>query len=125
VLVANWEGEPDLLRNDSPNSGHWLRLRLEGTHGNRSAIGARVVVAGGGRTQVQEVRSGGSYCSQSELPLTFGLGPAAAADRITVRWPGGGTEVWETLAAGTEHRLVEGKGRREEGARRRGGERPQ
>lgn len=105
VLVANWRDEPDLLRNVTRQHGHWLRLALEGTRCNRSAIGARVEVTAGGRTQVQEVRSGGSYCSQSELALTYGLGAAPQAERVRVRWPGGGVQEWTGLAADQTHTL--------------------
>lgn len=107
VLVANWRDEPELLRNELAAPGHWLRLTLEGRHANRSAIGARVTVRAGGREQVREVGSGGSYCSQSELALTFGLGAAARADEVRVEWPGGGRLARRDLAAGREYRLVE------------------
>jgi hypothetical protein len=108
VLIANWRDEPDLLRNEGPGAPgaarHWLRLRLRGARCNRLAIGARVEVAGGGRTQVQEVRSGGSYCSQSELTLSFGLGADTTAAAL-VRWPGGGETAWTGLRADREHLL--------------------
>jgi hypothetical protein len=105
VLAGNWKDVPDLLRNESTPTGRWLRLRLEGRRCNRSAIGARVSVTAGGRTQVQEVTSGGSYCSQSELTLTFGLGAARTAERVEVRWPGGGVSHWERLSGDSEHVL--------------------
>lgn len=107
ILVENCRGEPDLLRNDSRSHGTWLRLDLKGTRCNRAAIGARVEVTAGGRSQVQEVRSGGSYCSQSELTLTFGLGERHSAERVRVSWPGGKQQTWVNLAAGETHRLVE------------------
>lgn len=105
VLVNNWRGEPDLLRNDVRDRGHWLRLTLVGSKCNRSAIGARVEVTSGGRTQVQEVRSGGSYCSQSEFALTFGLGVSLVAEMVRIHWPGGGTDTWDRLPAGRAHTL--------------------
>ena len=80
-------------------AGHWLLLQLVGTRSNRSAIGARVTVSAGGRTQVDEVRSGGSYLSQSDLRLHFGLGSAARADSIAVRWPSGQKTVLKDVAA--------------------------
>jgi hypothetical protein len=64
-----------------------------------------VTVTAGGRAQVQEVTSGGSYCSQSDLALTFGLGEAQVAERVEVRWPGGGVSRWENLAGDREHAL--------------------
>jgi hypothetical protein len=109
LLVNNWGEAPDLLRNDVPPRGRWLRLKLEGTRCNRAAIGARVEVTAGERTLVQEVRSGGSYCSQSDLPLTFGLGTEATAS-VRVAWPGTkGSEVWDALPADREHTLKEGE----------------
>lgn len=115
VLVSNWRGEPDLLRNDfrpGRDGRHWLRLLLEGRRCNRAAIGARVEVRCGGRVEVQEVRSGGSYCSQSELALRFGLGDAARVDQVRVRWPGGAVERWSNVRADGTWRLVEGSGRK-------------
>ena len=68
-------------------------LKLEGTKSNRSAIGARVRVTAGGMVQTAEVRSGGSYLSQSDLRLHFGLGAATKVDRVEIAWPGGGKQV--------------------------------
>jgi enediyne biosynthesis protein E4 len=115
ILVNNWRGAPDLLRNDFPNRGHWLRLALAGTRCNRSAIGARVEVTVSGRSQVQTVQSGGSYCSQSDLVLTFGLGQASPAGMVRVVWPGGGIDTWEGLPAGRAHSVREGVGRQRVG----------
>jgi hypothetical protein len=74
-------------------------LKLAGSRSNRSAIGARVAVTAGGRTQIDEVRSGGSYLSQNDLRLHFGLGSAERADSISVRWPSGGKTVLKDVAA--------------------------
>jgi hypothetical protein len=89
VLTANG-GPARLLRNEGGAGHHWLRLRLEGDgkRSNRSAIGARVQVEGGGSVWRREVVSGRGYLSQSELTLTFGLGKTDKVDRVTVRWPG-------------------------------------
>jgi hypothetical protein len=73
-------------------------LKLIGTRSNRSAIGARVALSTGGHTQVDEVRSGGSYLSQSDLRLHFGMGSAARADSIAVRWPSGQKTVLKDVA---------------------------
>jgi enediyne biosynthesis protein E4 len=110
ALIANWRGEPDLLRNVSPGDNRYLTVRLVGTRSNRDAIGARVTVVAGGRTQVREVRSGGSYCSQNDLRLTFGLGAAELAETVTVRWPGGGTEVRRDVPANRRVDWIEGEG---------------
>ncbi len=108
LVVNNWKEAPDLLRNDLARAGHWLRLRLQGTGKNRAALGARVRVTAGGRSQTQEVCSGGSYASQSDAALTFGLGDAASA-RVEVTWPAQKiAEVWEPLAGDREHRLRPG-----------------
>lgn len=112
VLVANWKDEPDLLRNTYAGPGHWLRLSLRMRGRNPFAVGARVELQVGGHTQVQEVRSGGSYLSQDELALTFGLGSAASADRVRVRWPNGMWETWENPVGDRLHLLREGSGGR-------------
>jgi enediyne biosynthesis protein E4 len=88
VITAN-NAPAVLLRNDGGNGNNWLRVRLVGTKSNRDGIGAKVTVRAGGHRQTNVVRSGSSYCSQSELPLTFGLGAATAADSIEVVWPSG------------------------------------
>jgi hypothetical protein len=109
LILGNWRSEPDLLRNDLNAPGrsrrHWIRLALEGKRCNRSGIGARVEVTAGARTQVQTVLSGDSYCSQSDLAPTFGLGDADRADRVRVRWPGGGESELKGLAADTTHHI--------------------
>lgn len=90
-VVVNQQNEaPSLLRRASPPSGqHWVSLRLVGVKANRSAIGARVRLASGTLVQTAEVRSGGSYLSQSDLRLHFGLGSQTKVDRVEIVWPGG------------------------------------
>jgi hypothetical protein len=87
VLVTNVSGSPALLRNDGGNEGHWLQIYLVGQR-QRDALGARVVVTAGGRRQVRERQSGGSYLASHDPRLHFGLGAARQAD-IEVRWPDG------------------------------------
>ena len=99
VLVNNQNETPSLLKSAGPPPGHWLILKLEGTHSNRSAIGARVKVTAGGHTQFQAVQSGGSYLSQNDLRLHFGLGTAAIVDRIEVQWPAGTRQSIVRIAA--------------------------
>jgi hypothetical protein len=89
VLINNQNEAPSLLKATTPPPGHWVILKLEGTRSNRSAIGARVKLTAGGRTQYQAVQSGGSYLSQSDLRLHFGIGAASKVDRIEVQWPAG------------------------------------
>ena len=78
-----------LTRNDPPPGHHWLRLKLVGTKSNRDAIGAWVKVRAGSITQTRQVMPTRSYLSQSELPLTFGLGAATRVDELEITWPGG------------------------------------
>jgi hypothetical protein len=86
-----------------------LLVKLIGTKTNRSAIGSRVSIEAGERRQVQEVRSGGSFCSQSDLRLHFGLGAAKDA-RVRVRWLGGAEETFERVAVNRLVVIQEGKG---------------
>ena len=110
VLVANVAAEPTLMRNDGA-SGHWVRLRLAGRDSNRAGIGTRVEVTSGGRVQTDEVRSGASYLSQSDLRLHFGLGTATSIERVVVYWPSGRVEEYADLGIDRDHLLVEGKGK--------------
>jgi hypothetical protein len=87
VLVLNMNDPPSLLRNDGGNKNNWIKIKLIGTKCNRTAIGARVVLTTGDHTQMDEVRSGGSVMSQSDLRLHFGLGQKKVVDVIEVRWP--------------------------------------
>jgi hypothetical protein len=93
VAVTANNGPARLFRNDGGNRNHYLRVRTVGTASNRDGIGARVTVTAGGRRQWAVVKTGSSYCSQSELPLTFGLGATAARPRVEVRWPSGRVDV--------------------------------
>jgi len=111
VVVNNVHDGPDLfrLRSDAPN--HWLSVKLVGKTSNRSAIGARVRCAAGGTVWTEEVRGGGSYLSQNDLRVHFGLGGAAKVDRLEVRWPKGLEETWTDVAADRILTLEEGSGR--------------
>jgi enediyne biosynthesis protein E4 len=91
VVVINLNEPPSLLRNDVSGQGHWLKVLLEGTKSNRSAIGARVIAQYGGRSHAQEVTAQSSFYSANDRRLHFGLGAAASAD-LTVRWPNGSIE---------------------------------
>jgi hypothetical protein len=87
VLILNMNDPPSLLRNDGGNAQNWIKLKLIGTKCNRTAIGARVRVVTGTHAQMDEVHSGGSVMSQSDLRLHFGLGKAQLIDLIEVKWP--------------------------------------
>ncbi len=99
VLVMNMNAPPSLLRNDARSGHHWVTVRLEGTRSNRQGIGATVLVTSGGRTQARAVLSQTSYYSVDDLRPSFGLGDATVADRIEVRWPSGGVDVVNAVAA--------------------------
>ena len=99
ALVNNQNETPSLLRLGRKPSNHWIELKLEGVKSNRSAIGARVWVTAGGFVQTAEVRSGGSYLSQNDLRLHFGLGGAVKVDKIEIAWPGGGMQTETSLVA--------------------------
>jgi hypothetical protein len=86
-----------------------IRFRLQGTESNRDGIGALVRIDYGGRTASRTVRSGSSYLSQSELPVTFGIGRRESIDRAVIRWPNGRTEEFRNLKAG-RYDCLEGKG---------------
>ena len=93
IAINNQNEPPSLLKDQTTPPGHWIILNLVGTRSNRSAIGARVAVTANGRTQIDEVRSGGSYLSQNDLRLHFGLGNATAIDLIEIHWPSGTRQV--------------------------------
>ncbi|MDQ2900278.1 MAG: CRTAC1 family protein, partial [Acidobacteriota bacterium] len=93
ILINGQNERPALLEQQRVSANHWIAFKLTGTKSNRSAIGATVSLTAGGQTQSAEVRSGGSYLSQSDFRLHFGLGKAAIADKIEVRWPGGGRTI--------------------------------
>jgi hypothetical protein len=87
VLVLNLNDLPSLLRNDGGNKQNWIKIKLLGTKCNRTAIGARVRVITGKHTQMDEVHSGTSVMSQSDLRLHFGVGQVETVDAIEVKWP--------------------------------------
>jgi hypothetical protein len=105
LLVSSLDDTPTLLRNEQKTGHHFVAFRLEKEGRNRFAIGARVTVAGGGRRQVREVRSGGSYLSQSDLRPSFGLGRYAGPVDVEVRLPGGARWRFPGLAGDRLHRL--------------------
>jgi len=111
VAISNVNDLPDLFRVTGASAHHWTTLTLVGTKSNRNAIGARVRCTSGGIVQSQEVRGGGSYLSQNDFRVHFGLGNAARLERVDVRWPNGLEESWESLPVDTFHVLKEGSGR--------------
>jgi len=110
IVVLNVGEPPLLLLNTNKIPNHRVLFRLEGTKSNRAAIGARVTIHAGGMTQFDEVRGGGSYLSQNDLRLHFGLGSAAKIDSVEVRWPTGKMESFKDVAADRIYTIVEGQG---------------
>ena len=98
VLISTNNGPAYLFRNDGGNRNHWLNVRLVGTRSNRDGIGAVVRVQSAGGKQWNMVRSGSSYCSQSDLALTFGLGKDTSA-QVEVEWPSGARQQFKDVQA--------------------------
>jgi hypothetical protein len=110
LLLTTNNGSAYLYRNDQLAGNRSVRLQLVGTKSNRDAIGAAVHLHCNGQVQSRFVRSGSSYLSQSELPLTFGLGKADHIEKIVVDWPSGKTEEYSKLKSGNTYQLTENKG---------------
>lgn len=106
VLTVNG-GSARLFRNDGGNKNHWIRLRLVGTKSNRDALGAKVALSAGGKTQQRQLFPAKGYLSSVELPLTFGLGANEKADVIRIVWPSGAKSELKNLAAGKLHVVKE------------------
>ena len=107
VLVNCINDVPQLLRCDSRGKHGWLKVKTVGVKSNRTGIGARIYCTAGGRRQMDEVRSGGSYLSQSDLRVHFGLGTATTAD-LEIRWPSGVVDRIRGVKANQVLRVVEG-----------------
>ena len=116
VLVTTNHGPAYLYRNDLRNGNRSIRFRLRGTRSNRDAIGATVRLYAGGERFSRLVRSGSSYLSQSELPVTFGVGRRDRIERAVILWPSGREEEYKNLRAGRRYVCIEGEGIREESA---------
>jgi hypothetical protein len=109
VIVANQRGPLLVYTNTVTPGRHWIGFELEGTASNRSAIGARVEVQWSGQRQVQEVSGGSGFSAQNQRRLHFGLGPAAAVERVTIRWPSGKTDTLERPEIDRLHRVKESR----------------
>jgi len=110
VLINNVYAKPSLLVNGTHYNNHWVTFKTEGTRSNRDGIGAKISVKAGGRTSVDEVRSGSSYISQNDLRVHFGLGLASKIDGVEVRWPSGLVEHFDRFSVDGIHVLKEGSG---------------
>ncbi|ABF39922.1 ASPIC/UnbV [Candidatus Koribacter versatilis Ellin345] len=109
VIISNMNERPLLLVNEVKYSNHWIAFKAIGTKSNRSGIGAKIQVTAGKRVFVNEVRSGSSYNSSSDLRVHFGLGTATSVDTVEVRWPSGETERF-TAKVDQVNTLKEGSG---------------
>ena len=113
VVINNADSKPTILKNVAAPVGHWLALRLVGDVGKKSprdAIGAIVYVTTGKVRQRQDVISGGSYASQNDLTLHFGLGAATSVDKVEVKWPDGSSETVNIPGIDRKLTVIEGKG---------------
>ncbi len=110
AVISNMNALPSLLVNQVRSSNHWIGLKTVGTKSNRDGIGARVTLKVGARLLVNEIRSGSSFDSNSDMRMHFGLAAATKIDWIQVRWPSGLTERFENVAVDTIQTLKEGSG---------------
>jgi hypothetical protein len=111
LLLVDEEGPARLLQNVVKSANHWLGIRLVGTHCNRDAIGARVLVTAGGRTLLRDQQLAGGYLSAHDPRLHFGLGSAAKVDKIVVKWPDGHVDTVKDVPADRYIEITEGRRR--------------
>ena len=110
AVISNMNAHPNLLVNQVKSKNHWIAFRMIGTKSNRDGIGARVTLNAGGRERVDEVRSGSSYSSSSDMRVHFGLAQTEKIDFVDVRWPSGLQERFTGLPVDSIHELKEGMG---------------
>jgi enediyne biosynthesis protein E4 len=110
IVVENLEGEPMILQTQGGPRNHWVSFELEGAKGNRLALNARIRATAGDLVQLDQVQSGGSYLSQSDLRIHFGLGGHEKVDKLEVFWPSGKVETLTNVVADHFYILKEGEG---------------
>lgn len=110
IVIENLKGQPTILRPQGGESNHWVSFELEGTKSNRLALNARVKIYAGDLVQTEEVRSSGSYLSQSDLRLHFGLGEKQKIDKIEILWPTGKVETLTDVKADIFYKIKEEAG---------------
>jgi hypothetical protein len=110
AVISNMNDRPSLLANQIRTPNHWITIHAVGTKSNRDGIGARIRVKTFARILVDEVRSGSSYSSSSDMRVHFGLGEAAKTEWVEVRWPSGLTEHFTNLSVDEIHTVKEGSG---------------
>jgi hypothetical protein len=108
IVVENLEGEPMILRTEGGPHNHWISFQLEAAKGSPLALNARLRATAGDLVQQDEVRSGGSYLSQSDLRIHFGLGNHEKVDKLEIFWPSGKVEILTNLGADHFYTLKEG-----------------
>jgi hypothetical protein len=110
AVISNMNAAPGLLVNQVRSLNHWIGIHTVGTKSNRDGIGARVTVKAGSRVLVDEVRSGSSYDSNSDMRVHFGLGATTKVDWVQIRWPSGLVERFENLHVDAIQSVTEGSG---------------
>lgn len=110
VVVGDIDGAPMLLRNRGVPGRHWVSFELTGTKSNRLALNARIKIVAGGETQTDEIHSGGSYLSQNDLRVHFGLGSATKIDKVEISWPSGQVDTLTDVAADKYYSVLEKQG---------------
>jgi enediyne biosynthesis protein E4 len=110
IVIENLTGSPMILQPQGGPANHWISFTLEGTESNRLALNARIRVTSGNLVQTSELLSGGSYLSQNDLRIHFGLGARVTVDKVEILWPNGKTETLTNLAANRSYCVKEGKG---------------
>lgn len=108
LVVENLVGSPMILEPEGGPPNHWISFQLTGTKSNRLALNARVIATAGNLVQTGEVLSGGSYLSQNDLRIHFGLGKHVRVDKLEVLWPDGTKQSFSAVAADHFYRITEG-----------------
>jgi enediyne biosynthesis protein E4 len=107
IVFTGVAGPPRLLRNDQKSGHHWVRLALVGTRANRDAIGAAIELKAGTETLRRTVMPTHGYLSQSELPVTFGLGDRTSVDEVRIRWPDGSLQTVRGVPIDSMTRIIQ------------------
>jgi hypothetical protein len=105
IVVSNQDARPTYLENRTGDGGHWVEVELIDTRGTRQALGARLEVTAGGRTQIRQVSAGGSYASSNDPRLHLGLGSSATIEKLVITWLDGTREVHSNLPVGRLYRI--------------------
>lgn len=110
IVIEDLDNAPMILKNEGEKANHWITLELGAKQGNPLAIGARVKITTGKIIQTEEIRSGGSYLSQNDLRVHFGLGAATKIDSIEIRWNSGKIETIKDIEVDKFYAVLEGEG---------------